>query len=264
MVDQALSDVRILDLAYDIAGPFCTRLFADYGAEVVKIENPAGGDPVRQKGRLPNDVPHPEKSGVFLHLNMNKKSITLDLSTLSGQSILKRLVKDTDIVVENYPPGSLDSWGLSYNELARINPRLVATSITPFGQYGPYRDYKAQELSSRMLHHGRADKEPLRYAPDIGWFQTGSTAASATMGALTGSRMYGFGQHAEVSAMEAVIGKVDIRLLVYECTKQPGPRERLAMGREDTVRHPLAGPLLRSGSSVRTSSRPSSFPGSLN
>lgn len=118
---------------------------------------------------------------MFLHLNMNKKSITLDLSTLSGQSIFKRLVKDTDIMVENYPPGTLDSWGLSCNELARSNPRLVATSITIFAQYGPYCDYKAQELiifamSSRMFHHGRADREPLRYAPDIGWFQTGSTA----------------------------------------------------------------------------------------
>ena len=93
MVDQALSDVRILDLAYDIAGPFCTKLFADYGAEVIKIENPAGGDPARRMGPFSNDIAHPEKSGMFLHLNMNKKSITLDLSTLSGQSIFKKLVK---------------------------------------------------------------------------------------------------------------------------------------------------------------------------
>lgn len=235
MAEQALADLVALDIGVDVPGPFCAKLLADYGAEVIKIEDPAGGDPARRAGPFPQDVPHPEKSGLFLHLNTNKKGITLDLKTATGQRIFKELARGADVVVENYPPGTLASWGLSYDELAALNPRLVLTSITPFGQYGPYRDYKATEIvafamSARMFVHGRPDREPLRYTPDASWFQAGVTAASATMGAVIASRTYGIGQQVDVSALEAMLGNVDARTLMFEYTKEPATRERLALG----------------------------------
>lgn len=231
MTEQALSDLAVLDIGLDISGPFCAKFLADYGADVIKIEDPTGGDPARRAGPFPQDIPHSEKSGLFLHLNTNKKGVTLDIRTATGRRIFKELVRRADVVVENYPPGTLESWGLSYDQLAAINPRLVLTSITPFGQYGPYKDYTASEIvvfamSTRMYVHGRSDREPLRYSPDAGWFQAGVTAASATMGAVIASRIYGIGQQVDVSALEAMLGNVDARSLMYEYTKEPATRER--------------------------------------
>src|SRR3972149_12145755 len=133
--EYALSDLRVIDLSQTIAGPFCTKLLADFGAEVIKVEPPEG-DPSRAMGPFPDDVPHPEKSGLFLHLNTNKLGVTLDLRTDTGQKILKELVKDIDILVENFRPGVMDSWGLSYEELCEVNPNLIMTSISNFGHDG--------------------------------------------------------------------------------------------------------------------------------
>ena len=235
MADSALSDITVLDLGTDIPGPFCAKHLADYGADVIKIEDPAGGDPARRIGPFPGDIPHDEKSGVFLHLNTNKRGITLDLKATTGQKILKELAQRADIVIENFPPGKMESWGLSYQELSAVNPNIILTSITPFGQYGPYRDYQATEIvafamTTRMYTHGMEDREPVRYAPDAGWFQAGATAATATMGALFAARMSGVGQHVDLSAMECMMGNVDARALIYEYTKEPATRERQPTG----------------------------------
>ena len=215
-----LDDVKVLDLGQYISGPYCTKMLADYGAHVVKVEPPGAGDPARRIGPFPDDVPHPEKSGLFLHLNMNKKGITLDISSHDGADILRQLVREADILVENFPPSYLPSLGLSYADLESVNPRLVMTSVTPFGQTGPYRDYKATEMgvfamSGRMYAHGLPEREPLRYAPDISWFQAGATAAVAAMGALLVSSSQGVGQHVDVSAVEALAGNADNRPLHY-------------------------------------------------
>jgi len=133
MSEQALSDVKVLDLTWYIAGPYCTKLLADYGADVIKVERPGSGDPARTMGPFLGDDPHPEKSGLFLHLNTNKRSITLNLKSDTGKKIFKELVKEANILVENFSPRVMPSLGLSYEELEKINPKLVMTSISNLG-----------------------------------------------------------------------------------------------------------------------------------
>ncbi|MBI4302278.1 MAG: CoA transferase, partial [Chloroflexi bacterium] len=145
MSEQALSGTVVIDLTHHIAGPYSTKFLSDFGAEVIKIEKPGEGDPARKAGPFPGDMPHPEKSGLFLYLNTNKKGITLNLKTEAGKAIFKELVKKADVVVENFSPRVMASWGLGYEVLAAINPKLVMTSISNFGQTGPYRDYKAAD-----------------------------------------------------------------------------------------------------------------------
>ena len=224
MPDRALADLVVLDLGTDVTGPYCAKLLADYGAEVIKIEDPTtGGDPARRTGPFPGDIPHPEKSGLFLHLNTNKRSVTLNLKTASGRAILVDLVKRANVLIENGLPGAMDDAGLGWEDLAEVNPKLVRTSITPFGQDGPYKDYAAEEItvfamSSRMYTHGQPDREPLRYAPDTAWFQVGATAALATMGGVFAQRRFGIGQQIDVSALEALVGNVDAGTVAYSMT----------------------------------------------
>ena len=146
MAEEALSGLKVLDCTQGVAGPYCTKLLADFGAGVVKVE-PLSGDTSRKVGPFQGDGPDPEKSGVFFYLNTNKKSITLNLESEAGVKIFKQLVKDVDLLVESYAPGRMSELGLSYEILKDINPRLVFASVTPFGQTGPYRDYKATNLT---------------------------------------------------------------------------------------------------------------------
>ena len=127
MADQALSDIKVLDFSHFIAGSYCTKLLADYGAEVIKVERPDTGDGARRLGPFPGDLPNGEKSGLFLHLNTNKRGITLDLKTAAGREIAFQLVKESDIVVESFRPGTMAALGLDYTTLKEINPRLVMT-----------------------------------------------------------------------------------------------------------------------------------------
>ena len=128
-----LDGYSVLDLSTMLTGPYCTRMLSDYGADVIKVE-PRGGDPARTQGPFLDDDPDTEKSGLFLFLNTNKKSITVDLESQSGQEIIKKLVEKSSILVENFKPGYLDKLGLGYRDLSQINPNLVMTSITNFGQ----------------------------------------------------------------------------------------------------------------------------------
>ena len=232
MAIGALDGIVVLDLGTDIPGPYCAKMLADYGAEVIKIEDPAGGDPARRAGPFPGDIPHPEKSGLFLHLNTNKRSVTLNLKTATGRDIFLDLVKRANVVIENGLPGAMDNIGLGWEDLAEVNPKLVMTSITPFGQEGPYRDYAAEEITvfamtSRMYTHGQPDREPLRFAPDIAWFQVGQTAALATMGAIMAQERFGIGQRVDISALEALVGNVDARTIFYTISGQePLPRSQ--------------------------------------
>ena len=133
---MALSDVRVLDFTHYVAGPYCTKLLADYGADVIKVERPDGGDGARRLGPFPNDEPHLERSGLFLHLNTNKRSVTLDLKSEGGQRIARELAGDCDVVVENFRPGTMGRLGLDYESLKSVKPGLVMTSISDFGQGG--------------------------------------------------------------------------------------------------------------------------------
>lgn len=208
MKEQALSGTRVLDLTHYIAGPFCTKMLADYGADVVKVERPGLGEATRSMGPFLNDQPHPEKSGLFLYLNTNKKSITLNLKSAAGAKILKELVKHTDILVENFSPRVMPSLGLDYETLKKINPKLVMTSISNFGQNGPYRDYKATDLniwgvSGIMYELGEPHREPLRIGNNVSEYVAGLYGALVSLSALYYRDETGKGQHIDVSILEA-------------------------------------------------------------
>jgi len=232
MAEQALSDVRVLDLTWYIAGPYCTKLLADYGAEVVKIEKPGEGDPARRLGPFLGDDPHPEKSGLYLHLNTNKRGVTLNLKSQAGKNIFKDLVKDADILVESFRPGVMERLGLGYDVLERMNPRLVMTSISNFGQSGPYRDFESSELIINAMGHtmsscGLPNREPLKRGVNALQYQSGQVAAVATMGAFLVSRLQGVGQQVDVSIMETHAGSADFRtqnLLGYIYSGEECPR----------------------------------------
>ncbi|MEE8442842.1 MAG: CoA transferase [Dehalococcoidia bacterium] len=231
---MALEGITVLDLGASISAPYCTKLLADYGAGVIKVEPPEG-DPARRAGPFPQDIPHPEKSGLFLTLNTNKKGITLDLRTVEGRDILRELVKSADLVVDNYPPGYMDSLGLSLQALHVLNPNLVVTSITPFGLSGPYRDFQTTDLVSfaltnRMVLNGMPEREPLHYAQDVVWFQVGATAAVASLAAVYSSSYTGHGHMVEISAMECLSGNVDARTLFYQYTKRLPRRGTMDIG----------------------------------
>ena len=242
MTEQALSDVKVLDLTWQISGPYCTKLLADYGADVIKVERPGEGDPARRIGPFYKDDPHPEKSGLFLHLNTNKKGITLNLKTATGRKILKELVTNVDILVESFRPRVMPGLGLDYETLEKINPGLLMVSISSFGQTGPYRDFNASEIveyamGGEMCSTGIADREPLKLGGNVVQYQAGTVAAVSTMGALFAARSGGIGQHVDVSIMETQAGSADRRiiyLLSYACagvitTRWPPPREAVRM-----------------------------------
>ena len=131
MAKQAFTGIKVIEYASFISAPYCARLLADFGAEVIKIEEPGSGDQSRKRGPFPQDVPHPEKSGLYSYVNWNKLGITLNLSDSSGREIFKQLIKEADILIEDTPPGKDQELGLDYETLSQLNPRLIVTSITP-------------------------------------------------------------------------------------------------------------------------------------
>jgi len=235
--ESALGDVKVLDLTSLVAGPYCTKLLADYGADVIKVERPGLGDGARRLGPFPGDVPHREKSGLFLHLNTNKQSITLDLKTESARTIIRDLVREVDIVVESFRPGMLARVDLDYESLRSINPTLVMTSISNFGQTGPYRDYRLTDvmvygMGGEMYSTGIAEREPVKLGVNVLLYQAGATALVATMGALFAARDQGIGQHVDVSIMETQMGSIDRRMSALIGFQYTG---------EITGRNPLGG-----------------------
>ena len=228
-----MTGLKILDFTHYVAGPYCTKLLADYGADVIKVERPPDGDGARRVGPFPGDEPHPEKSALFLHLNTNKRSIVLDLKNASSIDIVLRLAAWADVVVENFKPGVADRLGIGYAGFSALKPELIYTSISNFGQTGPYRDYQGSEIvfyamGGEMHSTGLADREPIKLGGNVGLYQAGAVAAVATMGAaLTGSfalddeSAAGVGQHIDVSILETQLGSVDRRqsaLLAHQYT----------------------------------------------
>ncbi len=218
MPEPALANVKVLDLTWYISGPYCTKLLADYGADVIKVEKPGEGDPARMMKPFFKDERHIEKSGLFLYLNTNKRGITLNLKSDWGKNVIQKMVKDVDILVESFSPGVMERLGLGSEELLKINPQLVVTSISNFGQTGPYRDFKASELiiygmGGSMNDSGLPDREPLQKGAGTPvLFSTGNMAALATMIALYQAKTDGIGQQIDFSLMEAQMESIDRRM----------------------------------------------------
>ena len=205
--DGALEGVRVLDLAGPM-GVYCGKLLADLGADVIKVERP-GGDPMRQRGPFYRDQAHPERSLYFFQFNTNKRGITLNLESADGKTVFNRLVEGADIMLETYPPGYLDGLGLGYNDLALVNPGLIMTSITPYGQTGPYRDYKSSDLVASAMGGltnmvGVPAERPAWTLSEIAYHHVNINASSSTLIALYHKDVTGEGQHIDVSMHEAI------------------------------------------------------------
>jgi len=220
MTEQALAGTKVLDLTHYIAGPYCTRILAGFGADVIKIEKPGEGDTARHMGPFLNDESGPERSGLFLYLNSNKKSITLDLKSNTGVKIFKEMVKDADIVVESFRPGVMARFGLDYQTLEKINPGLIMTSISNFGQTGPYRDYKSAHLiawgmSGARYCNGQPVKRPVQAGGWLTHYIAGLFAVAGTTTALYQRNESGIGQHVDISILESEILTVEYPSVVY-------------------------------------------------
>lgn len=203
----ALFDLKVIDLGRYIAGPYCASLLAGLGAEVIKVERPGSGDGARMMGPFPNDEPDLEKSGLFHYLNLGKKSVTLNLKSEAGREAFKKIVAESDVLIENFEPRVMSSLGLDYEILKDINPSLIMTSITNFGQTGPYRDYRAYEITLSAIggvqaEIGEPDREPLKLGGQQLQFQAGLTAAFATVSAVFGRDLGGSGQHIDLAIAE--------------------------------------------------------------
>jgi crotonobetainyl-CoA:carnitine CoA-transferase CaiB-like acyl-CoA transferase len=215
---SALEGMRVVDLTHHIVGPFATKLLADYGADVVKVERPDGGDAARRLGPFFGDVPDDEGSGLFLQLNTNKRSITLNLKHREGREILLQLVGDADVLVESFAPRVMPSLGLDYETLHRANPRLVVASISNFGQSGPYRDYKMSEITAyalggTMATTGLPHREPVKLALTVMQIYAGMVCATAVTGAYLGSKWHGTGQHVDLAISHLMATNQDRALM---------------------------------------------------
>jgi benzylsuccinate CoA-transferase BbsE subunit len=203
-----LSCYRILDIT-DARGFICGKALSDFGAEVIKIE-PPGGDPSRFKGSFYHDDPDPNKNLNWFAFNANKKGITLDITTPEGKEIFIKLVKKADAVIESFDPGYLESLGLGYKDLSEINPGIVLTSITGFGQEGPYRNFKAPDIVVRALGGlvytaGYEDRPPLTATYQHTFLIGAMYGAVGTMIALNHRVLTGVGQHVDASTQQAAI-----------------------------------------------------------
>ena len=223
-VPAPLDGVRVVDLSCNVAGPYASYVLAQFGADVVKVE-PPGGDPSRQFGPFPHDVPNPECSGLFLHLNRNKRSVVLDAAR-DGDAILK-LAASADIVIEDFAPGRAAGWGWGYEALNAVQPRLVVASITPFGQTGPYRDYRGSELTLQaiggpLVTNGHADREPLKLGGHYAHYHAGLTAALALLMAHRRAEATGVGDWIDLAVFECQAGCRDRRTIQLTAASYTG------------------------------------------
>jgi crotonobetainyl-CoA:carnitine CoA-transferase CaiB-like acyl-CoA transferase len=209
----ALADLKIIEVGELVSAPYCSKLLADMGADVVKIERPGVGDRARTRGPFPKDEAHPEKSGLFLYLNANKRGITLDIAKPEGIALLDKLVAGADLLIHNVVPPEMDRVGLTWDRMRKVNPNLVMTSIVPFGLSGPYRNFRAEDMSVWcaggvcVLNGGgpeHSELPPLKTAGQQAGYQGGVHAATAAMGAIFARLRGEAGQHVEVSVQESI------------------------------------------------------------
>jgi len=218
-----LSPYRVLDLT-DNKGWVCGKLLGDLGADVIKIE-PPGGDPGRNIGPFYHDEIDPNKSLYWFACNTSKRSITLDLEKQEGTAIFSKLVAGADFVLESFDPGYLDKLGLGYTDIEKINPRAIMVSITPFGQTGPYRDWKSADnvlwaLGGVTLHWGDRDRAPswIDHHPQIN-YQAGTESAAAALMALYNRHISGEGQHIDFSMQEIATRGANLFLCAWDILK---------------------------------------------
>jgi crotonobetainyl-CoA:carnitine CoA-transferase CaiB-like acyl-CoA transferase len=207
----------------DEKGLLCGKLLGELGADVLKIE-PPGGDGARDIGPFYKDVPHPEKSLFWFFTNLNKRSITLNLEAPAGRAIFRQLAATADFVVESFEPGHMERLGLGYPDLEKINPRIIMTSITPFGRSGPYAGYAATDLvgvsmGGMVYISGEIDRPPNRISAPQFYFVGALHAASGSMVAHYHRELTGEGQHVDVSCQQAVVLSLMVVAEIWDMLK---------------------------------------------
>ncbi|MCC7365128.1 MAG: CoA transferase [Dehalococcoidia bacterium] len=227
---HALDDLTVIDLSTGIAGPYATRVLADCGADVIKVE-PPGGDIARTWPPFAGDDPHPEKSGIFAYLNTNKRSVVLDLETAAAREQLAQLVRRADLVVESFGPGRAAELGVTWEWVRAINPRASLVSISDFGQSGPYRDYRLTELTlwgfaGSLYPMGIQEREPVKMAGTAALIECGVALVSGMLGAIFARDRIGHGQRVDASLSEMHFASGDRRqqsMITYQFTKTKTP-----------------------------------------
>ena len=222
---KALSGVRVLDLTRALAGPYCTLMLGDYGADVIKIELPGRGDDTRHWGPPYIDG----ESAYFLSINRNKRSLTLNLKDPTGREVFMRLARNADVVVENFTPGVVNRLGIDYEAVKAENPRIVYSSISGFGQTGPYREKPAydqmmQGLGGIMSLTGDPDGQPQKTGVALADIGAGMLAAYAVMTALFHRERTGVGQYIDVSMLDLQVAWLTYQAATYFATDTPPPR----------------------------------------
>jgi formyl-CoA transferase len=226
-MQQALSGVRIIDMTHNQAGPACAQILGFLGAEVIKLEDPKGGDVARSQNG----------DGLFfLVLNANKQSLTLNLKTDAGKELFKQVIAKSDVLLENFGPGALDRLCLGYETLAKINPRIIYATIKGFGTYGPYSGFKsfepiAQAMGGAMTTTGFPDNPPTYVMPAIGDSGTGMHMAIGILAALQQRHKTGRGQHVEVSMQDSVVNIIRVSLRDRQRHDRALPRTGNQLGR---------------------------------
>ena len=203
-----LNGLRALDLT-DEKGFLCGKILAELGADVIKVERP-GGDPARNIGPFAGSRPDPEKSLYWFAYNSSKRGVTLNVETWEGKHYFMKLVERADFLLESFPPGYMTRHGLGYDRLSKINPKLIVTSITPYGQTGPYKDFDASDISltamsGLMKITGYLDRPPLRLGLDQSYCLASTHGATGSLFALHNRHLTGEGQHVDVSMYECLV-----------------------------------------------------------
>ena len=222
---QALQDIQVLDLTRALAGPFCTLMLGDYGADVIKIEIPETGDDTRHWG--PPFIG--DESAYFLSINRNKRSLTLNFKEQEAIKIFLKLVEKADVVVENFTPGVMKRFGLDYEAVKAINPSIIYCSISGFGQDGPYQNRPAydqimQGVSGLMSITGEPDGEPQKVGIAVSDIGAGMWAAFAVMTALHHRSNSGDGQHIDISMLDAQVAWMTYQAAYFFANEEPPKR----------------------------------------
>lgn len=209
MQDQALSDIRVIEYGNCISAPYCGKLLADLGAEVIKVEKPKKGDESRHHGPFPGDAPHIERSGLFLYINTNKIGVTLDPEKPAGRKLFYRLLEKADVFIENNPARQMKGLGLDYETLKEQFPRLIVAAVSPFGRFGPYQNYKAHDINANAaaavsMAIGKPDREPLNPPLSQSEYLGGVAAAIGIMLALLVRERTDRGQLIDLSTAETM------------------------------------------------------------
>src|ERR1700758_4664630 len=231
-MSQALQGIRVIDMTHNQAGPACAQILGFLGADVIKLEEPKGGDVARTNMRDRTD----SDSLFFLILNANKRSLTLNLKSEEGKRLFRQVIEQSDVLVENFGPGALDRLGLGYKELSKLNPRLIYATIKGFGPYGPYSGFKsfepiAQAMGGAMSVTGFPENPPTYVYPAIGDSGTGMHMAIGILAALQQRHATGRGQHVEVSMQDAVVNLIRVSLRDHQRFGHPPPRTGNQLGR---------------------------------